>query len=463
MAIEVRLRPYQAEPARAILESVLSRRGLTFSVMMARQAGKNELSAQLQVLLLTLFMAKGGDGVKCSPTFKPQTLISMDRLRQRLNEAGYGGLWVGEHGYALRLGRAREVFLSADASSHVVGTTAHLLLEVDESQDVSRDKFSKEFKPMGSATNVTTVLYGTPWDDSTLLEEMKQLNLELERKDGIRRHFEYDWQEVARYNPEYQRFVEGERGRLGESHPLFLTQYCLRPLGRGGRFLSAQQRAQMQGNHPRYHRACEGRIYVAGIDIAGEDEEAEDAALRLLKPARDSTVLTIGELDFSLCDEILKRPQVRIVEHYYRTGTKHAALFPQLLDLLKSVWRCRKVVVDATGVGAGVASFLQSALGAGLVIPFHFTAPSKSQLAFQLLAAINEGALKMYAPDASQESLEFWLQMERARSSFRANQTMNFFVDPAEGHDDFLMSTALLVQAAAAYQPRLARGRSGEK
>jgi hypothetical protein len=37
---------------------------------------------------------------------------------------------------------------------------------------------------MGAATNVTTVHYGTTCDDSTLLEEVKQLNLELERKDG---------------------------------------------------------------------------------------------------------------------------------------------------------------------------------------------------------------------------------------------------------------------------------------
>ena len=35
------LRRYQLEPAEAILESVLHRRGLTFAVMMARQAGKN--------------------------------------------------------------------------------------------------------------------------------------------------------------------------------------------------------------------------------------------------------------------------------------------------------------------------------------------------------------------------------------------------------------------------------------
>ena len=48
-----RLRPYQQEIALAILDSVFARKGLTFSVEIARQGGKNELSAQLELLLLT--------------------------------------------------------------------------------------------------------------------------------------------------------------------------------------------------------------------------------------------------------------------------------------------------------------------------------------------------------------------------------------------------------------------------
>ncbi len=188
-----RLRPYQQEVALAVLDSVFGRKGLTFSVEVARQGGKNELSAQLELLLLTLYMAEPGNLAKCSPTFKPQTVISMRRLKDRLNDAGFGGIWVTELGYIIRLGNARAIFLSADESANVVGNTAHILLEIDESQDVSKEKYTKEFKPMGATTNVTTVHYGTTWDDSTLLEEVKQTNCELERKDGIKRHFRYDW------------------------------------------------------------------------------------------------------------------------------------------------------------------------------------------------------------------------------------------------------------------------------
>ena len=92
MPIRHRLRSYQAEIGRAILDSVISKKGLTFSVVIARQGGKNELSAQVEVLLLTIFMGVGGSAVKASPTFKPQTINSILRLKERLDDAGYGGI-----------------------------------------------------------------------------------------------------------------------------------------------------------------------------------------------------------------------------------------------------------------------------------------------------------------------------------------------------------------------------------
>ncbi|MDO8568655.1 MAG: hypothetical protein Q7R57_08065, partial [Dehalococcoidales bacterium] len=267
----------------------------------------------------------------------------------------------------------------------------------------------------------------------------------------------YDWQEVAKYNPDYQSYVEGERERLGENHPLFLTQYRLLPIHGGGGFLNSQQRAQMAGGHSRRHQADSGRVYVAGIDVAGEAEEAEDAYLRAVKPRQDSTVLTIGELDFSSCNEITRQPRINVVEHYWWTGRKHAELYPRLVDILKNVWHCRRAVVDATGVGEPVSSFLKQALGSR-VSAFKFTQASKSGLGFNLLATVNSGRLKMYRSDGSPEYQEFCSEMERARSQYRPGHTMNFFVDASQGHDDFLMSLALLVEASSQYAPREAKG-----
>ena len=127
--------------------------------------------------------------------------------------------------------------------------------------------------------------------------------------------------------------------------------------------------------------------------------------------------------------------------------------------MLKDTWRCRRVVVDATGLGAGLASMLQRVLGSRVLRPFLFTAPSKSRIAFALLAAVNANRLQLYQRDGSPEHQEFWQQIDRAQVRYRPNRTIDFYVDPRDGHDDFLSSLALVVEAASTYEPRVARGR----
>ena len=59
-------------------------------------------------------------------------------------------------------------------------------------------------------------------------------------------------------------------------------------------------------------------------------------------------------------------------------------------------------------------------------IPFPFTVQLKSELGFNLLAAINSSRLKMYPGDGSLEYQELWFEMEMAKSQYRTSQTMNF-------------------------------------
>ena len=520
------LRPYQSAIFRAVRESVVRRRGLTMTVEIARQGGKNEISAQLGIWLLAYFSGKGGRLVKAAPTFNPQALVSLRRLQDRLDDGGFGGRWRLEGGNIVRVDRAQQTFLSAEPTSNVVGATADVLLELDEAQDVDRDKFLKEFRPMGATGNATTVLYGTPWDGGSLLETMSEENRELERKDGVRRDFRFDWEAVAACSPLYGRYVESERDRLGEEHPLFRTQYRLLPIAPGEGMFNRSQLALLRGGHARLRGPLPGRVYVAGVDVAGEPwgaslasstEEAMrrasgepwgenpfefpqgrlrqaqgerslggeyggygDDPLRVPSgqastgsgrtdsrgatvgggygPAetggRDSTVVTIGEVESG---GRLDAPSVRVVEHYRWTGEPHHALTPSLVELLRRTWRCRRVVVDATGLGTGVASGLVKAMG-GAVEPFVFTSGSKSRLGFELLGAVNTGRVSAYAWDGSSEYAEFWREMELAQARYRVNQTMDFFVEASRGHDDYLMSLALMVRAAAS-PARTARGR----
>jgi hypothetical protein len=48
------LRRYQVDPLRAVLDSVLQRRGFEFLLVFPRQSGNNELVADLMVYLLNL-------------------------------------------------------------------------------------------------------------------------------------------------------------------------------------------------------------------------------------------------------------------------------------------------------------------------------------------------------------------------------------------------------------------------
>ncbi len=463
IVVRVPLRPYQEEPARAIVDSVLNKKGLTFLVVMSRQAGKNELSAQLEAYLLNIFQKIGGFIVKAQPTFKPQAINSLMRLKDRLDNQWNKGKWRSRSGYMVSLGKATAIFFSAEKGAKVVGATASMLLECDEAQDVDPRKWAKDFIPMGASTNVTTAFYGTVWTSRTLLGQTLRYLKALEQKDGIKRVFMYDADHVRQYVPAYGEYVDKEVARLGRDHPLIKTQYFLEEIDAEGKALSEEQRAQLRGDHARYHRRLPGKIYVAGLDMAGEAEEEMGLEDMDVHGKRDSTTLTIGEAE--LMDLVgLEMARVQVVERYQWVGIKHTDLYARLVDLLRNTWGVRKVVVDASGVGHGVASFLEKSLGSHVVtgVLFDGAWSLHSELAFNFLAAINAGRFKEYEHDNEEITTEAWSQYESAILETRPNKRVKMHVPEEEGHDDLLVSALLLLKAADEAAPYLRGYRSME-
>jgi hypothetical protein len=471
--VRVPLRPYQVQIGRAVARSISERQGLTFTVLMPRQSGKNELSAQLEAFLLVRRRFLGGSLVKCAPTFRPQALTSIARLRRVLDGSVIAGPSRLLDGHRLHFGAASIAFYSAEPRANVVGATASVLLECDEAQDVEPDKWDRDFRPMGATANVTSVLYGTPWTDDTLLARQIAANREAESRDGIKRHFQVDWTEVAHANPDYGRYVQSEIARLGEHHPVVRTQYLLRTVAGGGRFLDAAQVALLQGDHPPELGPRPSHLrpgsYVAGIDVAGEDEEDPDGLAQRVNPRRDSTIVAIAYAEHARVSDLLVEPRFHVVRQYAWRGTRHRELYPRIPSLLREHWRCSSVVIDATGVGGGLAAFLAAALGPSVVTPYVYTAASKSKLAYDFLAAVNGGRFKLYAEcadspkhtysDANDARRELLRQVESAEYAMRAHQVMSFFVPDHRGHDDLLNAAALLVQAAPLTRIRAATGR----
>ena len=444
------LREYQLRPADAILDSVLHQRGLSFAVIFSRQAGKNELSAQLEAYLLNLFRRKGGFIVKAAPTYKPQLINSKLRLEGVLDNPWNRRHVRGREGYMVFLERAACLFLSADPSSSVVGATASVLLECDEAQDVDEDKWEIEFTPMAASTNATRVFYGTVWTSRTMLAKlMRQLRRE-EQADGRQRVFLATWEDVAEEVPAYGRYVRQEILRKGRHHPLVKTQYYLEEVDSEGRMFDDRRQALMQGDHVRMHGPEADKVYAATLDVAGEDEEKTGDELRAAKPRKDLTVATIFEVDLSTVkDPLLAAPSYRVVEVLEDVGTRYTQLYGQLRGFFEQ-WRARHIVADASGVGAGLVSFLGSRSAFGdRVIPFQFSPPKrKSDLGWDFLSVVETGRFKMFRDDGSADWREFWRQVDECRYEVSEGEEKRMrwgVVDPAL-HDDRLISAALVAE-----------------
>jgi hypothetical protein len=448
LVIEKPLRSYQLEPANAILDSILNQRGLTFAVMMSRQAGKNELSGQLEAYLLNLFQ-KDGQIVKASPTFKPQTINSILRLMDRLDNDWNRKKYRRREGYIVQLRHARCLFFSADLHANVVGATADVLLECDEAQDVRETKWAKDFAPMGASTNVTTVLYGTAWTSQTFLARTITALKRQEAKDGQRRVFTYNADVVGAEVPAYAKYVAGQVERLGRNHPLIKTQYFLEAIDATGGLFTKVRRALMRGDHPRRHEPEPGKRYALLLDVAGEDEQAGDPLSRamLQNQKRDAVALTVVEVE----TEYGQLPHYRTIDRRLWLGTKHTALHGQLVALAHH-WHALWLVGDATGVGAGLMSFLAKALGEK-VIPILFSSKIKSDLGWDFLGIVETGRYRDYADDQKPDTRQFWYEVENCQYevSDRPNQAMKWgnWETPgydgliARGHDDLIISAAL--------------------
>jgi hypothetical protein len=452
----VRLRSYQRETLRAIVDSTIHKLGLAFVVVFPRQSGKNELQAHLEAYLLVLLSRCEAEIVKASPTWKPQTLNAMRRLERVLSRnAITAGRWVKETGYIYRFQKARVIFLSAEPGANVVGATANPLLECDEAQAVLPAKWDRDFAPMAASTQATRVFWGTAWTGRTLLMRELHAARQLEQSDGQRRVFHLAAGQVAQEVPAYGRFVAEQVARLGRDHPLVKSQYFSEEIDASSGMFPERRLALMRGGHLPVREPRPGAIYCLLVDVAGEDEGAQlpiEEAGSLHNPRRDSTAATLVEIDLATqADPLVQAPTYRVQARYTWTGAKHSQLYPALCALARR-WDCRHIVIDASGLGEGLASFLEKAFP-GRVLPVRFSARSKSELGWKFLAAVETGRYQEPLESAG-ISGEFWSQARhcQAQAGQGPGHPLRWGVpdgtrDPLTGepvHDDLLLSAALV-------------------
>ena len=450
----ITLRIYQQEVAIAIVDSVFDQAGRTIVVIFPRQSGKNELQAQIETFLLYVLSRYDAEMVKASPTWKPQSLNAMRRLERVLKRNILTkGRWKKESGYIYRIDQARIYFLSGGETANVVGATANELLQCDEAQDIGISKWDKEFSPMAASANATRVFWGTAWTSRTLLARERKTAEEAQARDGIQRLWILTADEVAAEVPAYGDFVAGQIGKLGRNHPMVKTQFFSEEIDAEGGMFPPERLALMQGTHPEQSEPLPGELYAMAVDVAGEDEGAigEDIDAETLSlldsPARDATAVTIFNLDLStLHPDSLGAPSYRVVARYTWIGTKHTKIYNQLKELARQ-WRVEYIVIDSTGIGAGLASFMEKSFP-GRVIPFLFTSKSKSDLGWEFLAVIETGRYK--EPVGSKT--KFWEQAKNCMNQVLTGPGRLMRWGVPEGtrdeqgdliHDDELISSAM--------------------
>ena len=436
----IRLRGYQRLAAQAVLDSIRNHRGLSIVIVFARQSGKDELAANLKAYLLARFAHRDASIVEVNPTYKPQTLNAISRLEDRLD----GNLitrmhWRKRRDFTRLLGRARVTFLSGEATANIVGATASLLLIVNEAQDIRPAVYDKKLAPMAASTNATRLFMGTSWTSRTLLARELRSARVAEERDGLRRLFIYDADQIRKVLPAYGTYVDGEIARLGRQHPLVKTQYFCEEIDAQSGMFNAARLALMavdrpgNNNPPILRTQIENRqSSVANphaflIDVAGQDEAAmgspagDSAALQ--NPGRDSTALSIVEIDLSSL-RTLQAPTYRLVQRFSWIGQNHLSVFGNLTALSEH-WNPQHFVIDATGVGEGLWAMLDKAFPTR-VIPIKFTQQQKSEIGWRFLAIIETGRFR----DCSASS---HLDLRSATEGDRAADSPPHFRSPANG------------------------------
>jgi len=446
LVIRVPLRGYQIDPADAVIQSCLGGLGREFLWVFPRQSGKDEAVAQVCAFLLSLFQRVEAGIVHVYPT-GAQVAVGVSRLEHRLENAWWAGRWWRKSPPIRRgLGSAQVSFFSGHAQAKAEGATANLLLIVNEVQDQAERVIERRFTPMRASANATALYVGTVRTTGDYLWRVKERLERLEMSDGIKRVFFVSPYQVGAENASYLEFVEAQVRLKGRQHPAVKTEFFNEPVDVMAGLFPARRRALMAGAHPRLRVPQPGEVYLALVDVGGQDEGATDdggphsatAVQSLHSPGRDYTVCTIVRVRRDREDEGRRTnprndaragdegasssvvgpsslgPTYQVVDVFVDHGSRHfqaapgkPSLFERLLAYLMH-WNAAAVVCDMTGVGQGITDALIRAYPRQ-VIGFDFArAYAKARLGNDFLSVVETGRFRYWQDDQELEGSDAW-------------------------------------------------------
>jgi hypothetical protein len=352
----------------------------------------------------------------------------VQRLDERLENPWNAGRWrKGAHPLRRTLGRAAVVFLSTYPQAAARGETAHWLLVVDELQDQDPCHLEAVFEAMRAAHNATSLALGTVKLTTDALWQRKVRLEHVRAGDGVRRLFLVSPEQVTTANPDYAAFLESKVRQYGRHHPIVASEYSLEPMDGSNRLLDERRLALMRGAHPRGQpdptAGNGGRLLLATLDLAGQDEAATDPLAQLANPGRDYTVAHVWEVVLLESAVGPALPRFLALDVWVDHGSRHfqdhpgrPALVHGLLAWLER-WGIAHLIADASGVGHGVTDWLAAALGRPRVTGFDLAGTGKkAALSSALLSLVETGRLRYWTGDQDQPLSDGWWFWRQAQA-----------------------------------------------
>jgi Terminase RNaseH-like domain/Terminase large subunit, T4likevirus-type, N-terminal len=447
------LHPYQMPLARRIIESVIINDGEEITALAARQSGKSETIANTVVTLMVLL---------------PRLAVMYPDLLGKFKE----GIWVGmfapvEGQVETLFGRAVNRLTSEraieilgdpevdDSLTKVAGVTRQIklknsgstmsmmtanprakiesksfhLIVIDECQEADDFVVSKSISPMLAYYSGTMVKTGTPTTHKNNFYRSIQLNKRRQTTRSKQNHFQWDYKDVSKYNPNYAKFIKKETLRVGEDSDEFQMSYNCKWLLERGMFVTSTVLDELGDTSQEVVKAWHRSPVVVGID-----------------PARkiDSTVITVVWVDWDRPDEFGYYDH-RILNWLEIQGDDWEDQYFQIVNFLNN-YDVLSVGVDANGVGDAVAQRLKLLLPRAEV---HALSSSQSEQSkrWKHLKALIDRRMVGWPAHAKTRRLRTWRrfyqQMSDLETKFQGPNFLAHAPDEAHAHDDYADSLAI--------------------
>jgi hypothetical protein len=448
------LHVYQKPLARRIMESVILGDGDTITALASRQSGKSETVADTVATLMVLLpllskmypdlLSKFKNGIWVglfAPTeSQAETLFSrtVSRLTSEGAQAVLGDPEIDDS--AARVGGVTKMIklkrlgssismMTANPRAKIESKSFHLVI-IDECQEADDFIVKKSIAPMMAYYAGTMVKTGTPTTSKNNFYQSIQLNKREQTGRGRRQnHYQWDWRDVAKVNPDYHKFIKQEMLKIGEDSDEFQMSYNCKWLLERGMFVTSSIMDELGDTSQEVVRAWHQTPVVVGVD-----------------PARkmDSTVVTVVWVDWDRPDEFGFFDH-RILNWLELQGDDWEEQYFQIVNFLSN-YDVMAVGVDANGVGDAVAQRLKILLPRAEVVGVT-SSQSEQSSRFKHLQALIQRRMLGFPAHAKTRNLRIWKrfyqQMTDAEIQYRGSNFMVSAPDEAYAHDDFVDSLAI--------------------